>query len=81
MHEPNDIFHSSSSDRDNACSSGVNNKKRSNSGGGGAGMDGCSNSSNPSDEYSVTSHKRAKSENGKNISTLKESNNSPPLPG
>ena len=80
MHEPNDIFHSSSSERENACSTGTQGKKRSNSGTG-TGIEIGSNIANLSDEYSSTSHKRAKSENGKHISTSKDSNSSPPLPG
>ena len=78
LQEPNDIFHSSSSERENAT--GAQGKKRSNSGTG-TGIEGGSNIGNLSDEYASTSHKRAKSENGKHISTSKDSNSSPPLPG
>ena len=80
LHEPNDIFHSSTSDRENTCSSGSHGKKRSNSGTATA-IEGVRNVSNMSDEYLATTHKRAKSENGKNIPTSEESNISPPLPG
>ena len=78
MHEPNDIFHSSSTESRNNFPNVVHGKKRSNSGSGtGAEVNNIANSL--SDDYSAaTSHKRPKSENGKHS---KENIPSPPLPG
>ena len=59
LHEANDIFHSSLTERDNLCSVQGSNKRRSTSGGV-EGIGDRSSHSNPSDEYSATAHKRAK---------------------
>ena len=82
IHEPNDIFHSSSSERENEMSVNVaaHGKKRSSSGTT-SGIERGGNVSNLSDDPLGSSHKRAKSDNGKMMSSSKENHASPPLPG
>ena len=80
LHEANDIFHSSLTERDNLCSAQGSNKRRAVSGGGERNDDRSINS-NALDEFSAAAHKRAKSDVGKSHATTKDSNNSPPLPG
>ena len=78
LQEPNDIFHSSSSERENSLANMAYGKKRSNSGNG-VGIEVNSITGRLSEDYSgATSSKRPKSENGKHS---KENIPSPPLPG
>ena len=81
IHEPNDIFHSSSSERENEMSVNVGHGKKRSSSGATSGIERGCNVSNLSDDPLGTSHKRAKSDNGKTISSSKENHASPPLPG
>ena len=78
LHEPNDIFHSSTAERENTFANMAHGKKRSSSGSGMV-VDSNDTTSNISENYSAaTSHKRPRSENGKQ---LKENIPSSNLPG
>ena len=78
LHEPNDIFHSSAAEREKTFANMAHGKKRSNSGSGMV-VDSNNTTSNISEDYSAaSSHKRPRSENGKQ---LKENIPSSNLPG
>ena len=78
IHEPNDIFHSSTAERENSFANMSHGKKRSNSGSGMV-VDSNNSTSNTLEDYSAaSSHKRPRSENGKQ---LKENIPSSNLPG
>ena len=78
IHEPNDIFHSSAAERENNFANMSHGKKRSNSGSGIV-VDSNNSTSNNLEDYSAaSSHKRPRSENGKQ---LKENIPSSNLPG